>query len=95
MITFHSEEDAAAAFKIAGSPRIAKLAMEISKDSQDSNEEDSEHFLAPAASQGKSDERKPWHESLAHKGKASQTVKSIFSLQDQEERDLSSGNELQ
>ena len=59
MITFHSEEDAAAAFKIAGSPRIAKLAMDVSKDSQHSNEEDSEYFLAPAASQGKSDERKP------------------------------------
>ena len=66
MITFLSEEDAAAAFKIAGSSRIAKLAMDVSNDSQHSNEQDSEHFLAPAASQGKSDERKPWHESLAY-----------------------------
>jgi hypothetical protein len=59
MITFQSEEDAAAAFKISGSPRFAKLPMDVSKDSQHSNEEDSEHFLDPAASQGKSDERKP------------------------------------
>jgi hypothetical protein len=66
MITFQSEEDAAAAFKIAGSPRIAKLAMEVTKDSQHSNGGVSENFLTPAASQGKSDERKPWHESLAY-----------------------------
>jgi hypothetical protein len=58
MITFLSEEDAAAAFKIAGSPRIAKLPLEVSKDTQHSNGENSEYFLTAAASQGKSDERK-------------------------------------
>jgi len=67
--------------------------MEVSKDAHHSNGGVSEHFLTPAATQGKSDLRETKHDSLGHLGKTS--LKSIFSLQEEEERNLPSGNKLQ
>jgi hypothetical protein len=58
MITFQSEEDAAAALKIADSSRIATLAKEISKDNQGPNGGGTEDLQTSAASQRKLDSRK-------------------------------------
>lgn len=72
MITFQSEEDAAAAHKIADSSSIATLAMDISKDNQGSNGGGTEDLLTSGASQGKEDSCKSLFDSRAHQGKASQ-----------------------
>ena len=58
MITFQSEEDAAAALKIADSSRLATLAMDISKDNLGSNGGGTEDLLTSGAFQGKEDSSK-------------------------------------
>jgi hypothetical protein len=72
MITFESEEDAAAAFKIADSPIVATLAVEISKDNQGPNRGGTEDLVTSGDSQGKLDSRKSLFNSKAHQAKSSQ-----------------------
>jgi hypothetical protein len=66
MITFQSEEDAAAALKIADSSRVTKLAME------GPNGGGTEDLLTSGASKRKLDSRKSLFNSMAHQAKSSQ-----------------------
>lgn len=93
MITFRSEEDSAAAFKIDGSTHTAILPIKASKDSESSNWGDAADLLSSEALQGKKDSGQSLNQCQAHLGKAFLSVKSIVPIH-ADENILSSNNLL-